>query len=328
MRLLQPVAPKLKILVTVFLLFLVFRSVEPARLLNDLKNLHAGRLMLIVGLYWLGQALCAQRWRLFAAGLGMEGGYKLFLQMYFVCMFFNTGLPSLIGGDAIKAYMVSRSAGKPLRLGLASVLQDRAAGWLTLILYGSAAAFICPLVWRSIPLSWLYAASWIGAILCIALVWKGDRLYSGFLSRGGSSLFKKALGWFMEFHQALATMQLSQSAVVQVTAISFFNSALVLWIYQQIAISLGQIVGLAAFSALVPLITLVVMMPISLGGLGIREWAYIEGLGLLGIPRSAALAVALTTSAVVIIGNLAGALFLPAIPRELRNRQSAIESKA
>lgn len=323
MRLVKTVAPKLKILVTVLLLFLVIRSVEPSRLLSDLRNVQISKLMLIVGLYWLGQIVCAQRWRLFACGLGMEGKYKHFMLMYFVCMFFNTGLPSLIGGDAIKAYMVSRSTGKPTSVGLASVLQDRAAGWLTLILYGSAAALAYPLVWRTIPLSWVYVTTWIGAFLCIALVWKGDMLYSRFISRGRKSLFQKALAWIVDFHQALATMRLSRSAIVQVAAISFLNSALVLWIYQQIALSVGQDVSLVAFSALLPLITLLVMMPISLGGLGIREWAYIEGLGLLGIPRSAALVTALTTSTVLIIGNLAGALLLPTIPRELRNKTPA-----
>jgi hypothetical protein len=44
-----------------------------------------------------------------------------------------------------------------------------------------------------------------------------------------------------------------------------------------------------------------------------------ESLSTMHLPlRSAALIIALTTSAIVIIGNLAGAVFLPAIPKELR----------
>ena len=161
-------------------------------------------------------------------------------------------------------------------------------------------------------------AVWIGAIAAIVLVWRGDRLYSKIVAPNPNSLAQRGLAWLADFHHALATMRLPRSAIVQVTAISLFNSALALWIYQQIALSVRQNVNLIAFSALLPLITLLVMMPISLGGLGIREWAYIEGLGLLGVPRSSALAIALTTSAFVILGNLAGALFLPGIPKELR----------
>jgi uncharacterized protein (TIRG00374 family) len=324
MSLIRVLVPKLKIAVTMLLLFFVIRSVEPARLLHDLGNIHAGRLVFIIGLYWLGQLACAQRWRQFAAALGMPGGYKPFMRMYFVCMFLNTGLPSLIGGDAIKGYMVSRSTGKPIRVGLASVFQDRTAGLLTLILYGSAASVVYPMVWHAIPLSWAYAAIWLGAILAIMLVWKGERLYSGFIAPDPNSLMERGLAWLADFHHALATMRLSRVAIAQVTAISFFNSALVLWLYQQIAVSVGQNVGLIGFSALLPLITFVVMMPISLGGLGIREWAYVEGLGLLGIPRSSALVIALTTSAVLILANLAGALFLPTIPKELRSGIPAV----
>ena len=305
MRLAQAV----KIAVTVLLLFLVLRSVEPARLLDDLHNLQTGRLAVLLGCIWVGQLVCAQRWRLFAAGLGLCGSYLRFLQMYFAGMFFNIGLPSLIGGDAIKAYMVSRSTGKPLRLGFASVLQDRTAGLLTLILYGLAAALAHPIAWRKIPLVWIYVVIWLGAALALLLAWRGARLYSRFMVPGGNSVVQKALALLADFHQALTTMRLSRRALIQITAISLFNSALALWIYQQVAVSVGQDVSLIAFSALLPLVTLIIMMPISLGGLGIREWAYIEALGMLGVPRSAALVTALATSAVMILGNLAGALF-------------------
>jgi hypothetical protein len=67
-------------------------------------------------------------------------------------------------------------------------------------------------------------------------------------------------------------------------AISFFNSGLVLWTLQQVSVAAGNPVDLAGFSALFPLIAVVTMLPISLGGLGIREWAYVEGLALLKVP--------------------------------------------
>jgi len=310
-----------KILVTVLLLIFVLRSVEPARLLHDLRNLQGGRLAILLACIWVGQFACAQRWRLFAAGLGLGGKYLRFLRIYFACMFFNIGLPSLIGGDAIKAYVISRTTGKPLRLGLASVLQDRAAGWLALISYGLAAALAYPMAWKGIPLIAVYVAVWLGAILALLFVWKGMGLYSRFVVPGVASPIQKVPALAADFHLALATMRLSRGALVQIIALSLFNSALSLLVYQQIAVSAGQSVNLIAFSALIPIVTLLIMMPVSLGGLGIREWAYIEALGMLGVPRSAALVTALTTSAVMILGNLAGVLFLHSIPKDLRRKQ-------
>jgi hypothetical protein len=50
----------------------------------------------------------------------------------------------------------------------------------------------------------------------------------------------------------------------------------------------------------------------------VREWAYLQVLPFLGIPPGAALAVALTSSALMILRNLGGALFLPTLPAALR----------
>jgi len=61
------------------------------------------------------------------------------------------------------------------------------------------------------------------------------------------------------------------------------------------------------------------MLPIALAGLGIREWAYVEALAILGVSTEVALAVALALSALMILRNLAGSLFLPAVPRSLRS---------
>jgi glycosyltransferase 2 family protein len=322
MRFLRSAAPYMKIVVTALLLILVFRSVEPSKLARDLGNLRPGALAVIMIGYWFGQAICSQRWRLFASALGMGGKYSRFLQMYFVCMFFNAGLPSLIGGDAIKAYMISRSTGKPLQLGFASVLQDRAIGWVTLIIFGSAASLWSPLVWRGIPIGVIYLLVWLGMAVALASVWKGEKLYARYIIPGGRSVLQRALKMLAEFHQALATMRLTAGGIIQVTGISFLNSALVLWLYREIAVAVGHNVSLAVFSSLLPLITIATMMPISLGGLGIREWAYVEALGLVGVPPAGALLIALTTSALMILVNLGGAFFLPTIPRDLRHKPS------
>jgi uncharacterized membrane protein YbhN (UPF0104 family) len=60
-------------------------------------------------------------------------------------------------------------------------------------------------------------------------------------------------------------------------------------------------------------------LPISFAGVGIREWGYVHGLPLLGIPADAALAISLSLSALMILRNLAGLLFLPAIPVSVRS---------
>jgi hypothetical protein len=314
----KSLGPALKILVALLLLYLVFRSVDTSRIAHHLRDIETGRLVLLVLLCWLGQLLCAQRWRLFAASLGMQGSYRSYAQMYLVGMLFNIGLPSLIGGDVVKAYILSRKSGRPLQSGLASVLQDRVAGLLSLIIYGGAAVLVHPITWRGIPLSAVYLATWIGVTLALWLMWKGEAVYRRFLAEEARSAWQKLVRVAADFHQALVTMRLGSGAILQIAGLSFLNSALVLWIYEQIAAATGNAVSLISFSALFPLVTLLTMLPISFSGIGIREWAYVEALALLGVPPERALIVALSTSALVIVVNLGGVFLLPTVPSEMR----------
>jgi uncharacterized protein (TIRG00374 family) len=310
----------LKVGVSLLLVGLLLRAVDLGQLRHDLARLDLRHLALLASACWAGQFACALRWRRFAASLGMQERYRPLVAMYFVGMLFNIGLPSLVGGDAVKAYMLSRRTGAPLARGIASVLQDRAAGLASLIVYGCAAVLLHPLVWRGIPLWVLYAATWAGIAAVVLVVWRGDLLYAAWLRADRPGLLRKALAHAAEFHRALATMRLSAGGVLEVTALSFLNSAIVLWVFQQVSVAAGHPIDLVAFSALFPLMTLVTMAPVTLGGLGIREWTYVEALGLLGIPHETALAVALTTSALLIAINLPGALLLPSVSLEMPDR--------
>jgi uncharacterized protein (TIRG00374 family) len=309
-----------KLLFTILLLFLVFQSIDISKISKDLRAFSLKSLLLLLVLCWMGQMLCAERWRILASALKMEGSYRRFVQMYFTGMFFNIGLPSLVGGDAIKAYIVSRKGGKPLYVGFASVLQDRAAGLVSLLLYGSIAILLHPISWRGFPLGFAYLLSWVAIAFALWLVLKGERLYRGFLIPGSDTFLQKILRMIAEFHQALGMSSLKRGAFLRVTLYSFINSGLVLWLFQQITTAAGYTVNIIPFSALFPLVTLATMLPVTLSGLGIREWFYVEALFLVGIPRGPGLIISLATSALLLVCNFAGVFFLPGIPAELRRQ--------
>jgi glycosyltransferase 2 family protein len=311
-------ANSLKLLISLLLLTLVFISVDISKIHQDLKSFSAVSLIFLCFLCWAGQLLCSERWRIFAASLQMSGTYRSFVQVYFAGMFFNIGLPSLVGGDVIKAYVIGRRNNKSLQIGLASVLLDRAAGLISLLIYGSIAILVVPMTWRGIPLWSIYAVSWLGIAVVLLLVSKGDRIYRKFLNPRSGTLKQKALQAIADFHQALAVSNLSPGAALRIAVYSFIYSGLVLWVFQQVTAAARHSVGIIAFSALFPLIAIGTMLPITLGGIGLREWLYVEALSLVGIPRDQGLFISLATSALYLIINFAGILFLPAVPSELR----------
>jgi uncharacterized protein (TIRG00374 family) len=310
----------LRLLLTLLLLFLAFRSIDVSRISQDLRTFNASSLALLLVFYWAGQLLCSERWRVFAASIQLKGSYRSFVQMYFVGMFFNIGLPSLIGGDIVKAYILSRKNARPLQAGMVSVLQDRAAGLVSLLIYGTAAILLRPVRWQGLPLGALYLFSWIGMGFALWSVLRGERLYGRFLNPEVSTWFQKALRSIADFHRNLGVCRLNRAEFARVALYSFLNSALILWIFHQVTVAAGHRVGIIPFSGLFPLVTLATMIPITIGGLGVREWVYVEALSLVGVPRGAALVISLATSAMLLLCNLAGLLFLPGIPIGLRRQ--------
>jgi uncharacterized protein (TIRG00374 family) len=318
MKIRKSLVNSLQILFTILLLFLVFQSVDISEISRNLKAFKLGSLVFLLAVCWMGQLICAQRWRVFAVSLQMKGSYFSFVQMYFVGMFCNIGLPTLVGGDVIKAYAISRKSGRRFQIGLASVLQDRAAGLISLLIYGSLAVLIHPLSWRGFPLWTAYLVCWIVTAGLLLLIVKGVRVYDGFLSSHNPTLFHRALKPIAELHQALGISRLGAGAALQIALYSFLNSGLILWVFQQVTVAARNPVGLIPFCALYPLVTVVTMLPITLSGLGVRELIYVEALSLVGIPRESGLVISLATSALLLLCNLAGIVFLPGIPRELR----------
>jgi uncharacterized protein (TIRG00374 family) len=299
--------------VAVILLALVVASVDVARLKANLARISLPEAALLLLAHWATQLVTAQRWRVLASSFGIAGSWWWFVRIQFVGMFFSVGLPSLVGGDVVKAYAVSRKSERPFELGLASVLQDRAAGLVVLLGYGTVAAFARPLWWHGLPVAAAYAALWPALALLALLVWKGDRLYARWMARGPETVAVRMLRKFAAFHKALAGMRLAPVAALWVAVLSAANSAVVICIVFLMCRAAGSPVPLGPLCALVPLIDTLSMLPVSFSGLGLREWAYMQGLPLLGVAPEAALAIALSLSALLIVRNLTGAVFLPGI---------------
>jgi glycosyltransferase 2 family protein len=317
----------LKILFTILLLILVLKSVGTSKIADILKTFNLKSLIPILVLCWICQLICAGRLHILAASLQMKESYRSVVKIYFLGMFFNIGLPSLIGGDFVKAYLLSRRSGKPFQIGLASVLQDRAAGLISLLTYGSLAILICPISWRGFPLWTVYLLSWVAVAVTLWIVVAGDKYYGKFIDFNGQTPVQKILKILVQFHQSLGTSHLRADELLRITIYSLINSGIGLWAFRLITVAAGHPVGIIPFSALFPLVTLVTMLPITFGGLGVRELIYVEALSLVGIPRDQGLAISLATSAMFLLCNFSGIIFLPGgVLKELRNKESGVSA--
>jgi uncharacterized membrane protein YbhN (UPF0104 family) len=268
--------------------------------------------MIALGLFALAQVVSALRWRLLARAVGLDGSIGPFLADYYAGMFCNLFLPSSVGGDVVRAWRLVRRCdpGVPgARLNAAlSVLADRLSGLIVLIILCCAAAVICP---TPLPFWVVGCVAGLGAAAALSLA-ALPLLRHVLLPRLRIALPRYG-GVFDTLQRltdgAVLTMQngpvLFWSTVLSVV-VHAANVVLV-WV---IGVGMGLHVPLASWGVIVPLVALLTLLPISVGGVGLRETGFIVLLHPLGVSAATAVTVSLLSFAVYTAASLGGVFVL------------------
>lgn len=238
------------------------------------------------------------RWAALARPLGFDRPRRFFIWRFFEGMFFSLCLPSSIGGDVIKAYRIGDTTSRRLLAGC-SVLADRLTGLAALgVLAGTALAATK----HHLGVSGTVA---VGAALLAAVLacfWLGLRSIDRILAllpdpHPARSLLVQLLPY-----------QQRPLLIVQAVAWSFVVQMGGAVVVALMARTLQVHLPLAVWFAIVPLVALLMVLPVSIGGFGMRENAMEFLLGEQGVPTDKAVAVALLWGLSAIVTGLAGGL--------------------
>jgi hypothetical protein len=229
-------------------------------------------------------ALSALRWMTVCRALGLPMGAGRSLELVYVGWFFNQFLPSAIGGDVVRA-LRTRGMGADWTRVVHSALLDRllALAAMVLIVVGG---------W---PL--------VSSLIVDSEVRLGIAALMGVVALGFVALLALPTG----FSAAARAVLLSRFApgAILASVLVHLATALAAWL---IARALGLPVTLAAACVLMPLVLFVTMIPISIGGWGVREGAMIGAFAFAGVEPAAALAMSLLFGLVFIAAAAPGAV--------------------
>jgi hypothetical protein len=107
---------------------------------------------------------------------------------------------------------------------------------------------------------------------------------------------------------AFQIMGRNRSALVWSLAISFINQLIVISTTWILAVGLRLHVPFAYFFVFVPVITLISMIPISLNGMGLREYAFMSLFQSIGVPAASCIALGLLSSIMIVLSSLPGGI--------------------
>ena len=288
----------LRIAATAALMAVVLRGIEWPRLLAILEHCDWRWWFAAFGIGVATQVIAGIRWAFLARPIGFAFPLGTFVWRFFEGQFFSLCLPSSIGGDVVKAYRLSHSTQGRLLAGC-TVLADRLTGLAALgVLAGTAIAT------KEFGLG-TAAALGTGAVLLGAAIlafWLGvgslDRVLQIIPEQHAARQFLSRLLPYQR-QPSLMTRAIGWSLIVQIGG----AAAVAL-----VARGLGVVLPLSVWFAVVPLVALAMVLPISINGVGVREGGLAFLLGPSGVSTDQAVAIGLLWFLCTILGGLIGGL--------------------
>ncbi|MFQ5697628.1 MAG: YbhN family protein [Myxococcota bacterium] len=266
-----------------------------------------------LGAFAGGHAIAAQKWRLLLRSTGAEARIRDAFRAHAAGLFANLCLPSLVGGDVVRAGIVIARAGRPEAVALAGVA-DRVIDTAALIVLACTGAALAP--------ERIDGAG--GSVLALA---------------GGSILVAAGAGpWLLlrvrpghapeRLRPLLAKLQTAVRTLIGRPAVAvgvFVLSLAVQGGFVALNLVLGREMGIevapTVWLLVWPLAKLVALVPISLGGIGVREAALATLLLPAGVPAELAVGQSLVWETLLVsLGALAGSAALWLGRRDARQR--------
>lgn len=311
--------------ITAALYVAVFYKTDADKIWARLQAVDAGWVAFGVLAYAAGQCLSAWRWWLLLRPVQLAVPYTRMVAFYFIGMFFNHFLPTIVGGDAVKAVLLARETGAPARSTM-SVFMERNAGLFALLTIATAAAFFAPPVevkgFNLLQLTLLVFAAFIAANVVLA----NRPAYRLVDSLVALTPLARTRSRAASLYDALVPYRDARWRGVVAASVlqSFLFQAVVILVVFLNAEALDVHPPVASLAVFVPLISLAGMLPISVNGLGIREALYVLLFGRIGVASDAAVSMAVLYFAVTLAASLPGGIVyaLQRGPRGLSEKTS------
>jgi glycosyltransferase 2 family protein len=295
-----------KIAVTALLFLYVFNDIDFQQFGATLKNARLNVLVFGFAVIWIAHYICIYRWRMLMRPLMPVLSMGRLFGIYCIGLFFNLTFPTVVGGDVVKMYY----AGRPSRMyaqSFAATFLDRDAGMLAMLIIACAAVLIHPVAVPGIPVLLIIS----GALA--AFVAGNIAIFAPYFHRRLISLLHwlhmaKIAAKVDMISNAFQVMGKHPVLLLGALLISFVNQLLVIAVTWIMAIGLRLHLSPVWFLVFVPVITLISMIPISLNGMGLREYAFMSLFGAIGVAAESCIALGLLSSIVILLSSLPGGI--------------------
>jgi glycosyltransferase 2 family protein len=296
----------LRIIVSAALLaFLIIRSWNSLKNFTSIiKELNTVFLLLAVTLYFLGIIAEMLRWDVLLRAQGIRISKGFLTQSFFIACFYSNIFPTNIGGDIYRAYDLHKNKDIALDKNISVIVVERFIGMLSGTVYMVISFFG---IYKYLNLTTILSLSVLplGGLLLFFIILKPkafriDRLFKKihFLTRFEPK-YNSFLQHFVSYKNKIGYL-LAGFVISLVAQLLFYTG------FYFAAVYINLDLPIFAFFFLIPVIILISNVPISIGGIGIRENSFVLLLKNFNVPENTGTLYALVSLFIIVFSALLG----------------------
>lgn len=298
-----------KIIISAGLIILLIWKISPAKISRYIKDIDPFLLTAALLIFLLSSFLGAVQWYILLKKSELNLSFSKVLNLYFVGLFFNNFLPANVGGDAYKIFDVSRMGNDPYKV-FAITLLDRIFGIFGLCILALVSSLILLPSGDigNIRIYILFFAAIVGGILILMLNRRLARLLRKILTRIKLWNIGERLDLIFNQLGGLRDIKFLMTKIVLLTlSIQFLRIMTHVIVGKSIGMEMSIWIYLYFF-VFVPLLGIIMILPVSINGLGVREGAGVLLFTSVGILAEQALLVEFLTYTVMVTVSLSGGI--------------------
>jgi uncharacterized protein (TIRG00374 family) len=292
------------------LVFLLIREVRLKDIPQALKNIDIFWLVLSFSLHALGLLISAYRWQVLIRAQGDEAPMGFLAKSYLVGNFFNLFLPTRFGGDVVRIWDGSRYS-RSLLKSSAIVIVERFTGVIILLTFAFVVSLSRLDVAKSLPIIWISLLIGFMGLVSAFLFFSplAQRLLEKIPEKGILQKFKSKI---QEFQRVVLVYKNKKRAFFLALFLAFLLQVNVILHYYLAGKAFHLEIPLLDYFIFIPIILLILTVPVTISGLGLRELLFIQIFATYGTAEHVAFSFSIIADFgfTLIIGLIGGIIFI------------------
>lgn len=300
-----------RLLISGVLVYILVTRIDIAKLFASFKDIKLSLVFGAVGLIYLCNLILAYKWRVILRFFNITTGYLRLVKLYFIGSFFKYFLPGGFGSDLVRGYSMFKNKQKRTSVVSSLVIERITSFTAGLILAGAVWALLFFLIRSTVGGFELLTIALAFLVAIVLGYYFRNSLISFFLGRifRIHRLRKPAQETIEEILSLLKTRK-KLIFLLTVSVVQYFLTASV---YYLSGLALSIDVPFVYYLVFVPIVSVVIKLPLSLHGIGLREGMFVIFFGGVGLSPEKAVSISLLVFTIGVLSSLVGGV-LYALP--------------